>query len=72
MGELFSQMTSLIASQSETISRIEDDVESGYIDTKEGHKYMLSFDEITRGNRSMIFKIFGLLIAFIFLFLVYF
>jgi syntaxin 5 len=72
MGELFSQMTSLIASQSETISRIEDDVESGYVDTSEGHKHMLAFDEVTRGNRSMIIKIFALMVAFIFLFLIYF
>eukprot|EP00981_Chlorochromonas_danica_P001811 scaffold385_cov182-Ochromonas_danica.AAC.10 len=37
MGELFSQMASLVAEQGETISRIEDDVEEGLINTKEAH-----------------------------------
>jgi len=71
MGELFSQMAQLVMVQSETIARIEDDVENGLEDTIEGHKSMTAFQEITRGNRSMILKIFALLIFFIFLFLVW-
>lgn len=71
MGQLFSKMAALVLEQSETITRIEDDVEIGLSDTKEAHVSMLSFYEITKGNRSMIIKIFLLLVFFIFLFLVW-
>ncbi len=72
MGQLFSQMATLIMEQGETVARIEDDVEVGLQETTEAHKSIEYFYEITKGNRSMIFKIFGLLIFFIFLFLVWF
>jgi syntaxin 5 len=71
MGQLFSQMATMIMEQSETISRIEDDVESGLQETTEAHKSMNSFYEISKGNRSMIIKIFLLMIFFIFLFLIW-
>lgn len=69
MGELFSQMASMISEQNEVISRIEDDVESGYENTKQGHEHITRVYEITKSNRSMILKIFGLLLFFILLFL---
>lgn len=64
-------MASLIVEQGETITRIEDDVELGHQQTTEAQESMEYFYEITKGNRSMIFKIFGLLIFFIFIFLVW-
>lgn len=69
MGKLFSKMSELVMAQGEVITRIEDDVEFGLQQTEEAHESMKYFQEITRGNRSLIFKIFGLLIFFIFLFL---
>lgn len=68
MGQLFQQMASLVVEQSETISRIEDDVENGLVDTKEGHKHLTDYHELSKGNRGMIIKIFLLLVAFILLF----
>ena len=64
-------MANLVMAQSETISRIEDDVEIGLTETKEAHKSMESFYEITKGNRSMIIKIFVILIAFALIFLIW-
>ena len=72
MGQLFSQMATLIMEQGETVTRIEDDVEVGLQETTEAHTSIEYFYEITKGNRSMILKIFGLLVFFIFLFLVWF
>jgi len=69
MGALFQQMAALVVEQSETISRIEDDVENGLVDTKEGHKHLLDYYERSKGNRSMILKIFALLAFFVILFL---
>jgi syntaxin 5 len=71
MGQLFSQMATLVMEQGETLARIEDDVEVGLSETKEAHASMEQFYEITKGNRGMIIKIFLLLVFFIFLFLVW-
>jgi t-SNARE complex subunit (syntaxin) len=71
MGQLFSQMASLIAEQSEVITRIEDDVEIGHQNTVEGYSSIQQAYEITKGNRGMIIKIFLILIFCIFLFLVW-
>jgi len=71
MGKLFIQMATLVKEQSNTIMRIEDDVESGLQDTTNAHTSMMKVYDITKGNRSMILKIFLLLVFFIFLFLVW-
>lgn len=68
MGALFQQMASLVVEQSETISRIEDDVENGLVDTKEGHKHLVKYYELSKSNRSMILKVFALLVFFVLLF----
>lgn len=67
LGTMFASMANLVAEQSETISRIEDDVESGLNNAEEAHKHMTDFYNIAKGNRSMIMKVFGLLLLFIFI-----
>lgn len=69
LGELFGQMATLVMDQGETLARIEDDVEAGLDNTVEGHKELQNFLAITRGNRGIILKIFGLLVFFILLFM---
>ena len=69
LGSLFSQMATLVAEQSETITRVEDDVEAGLMDTIEASKSMQDFYDVTKGNRGLIMKVFALLVFFIFLFL---
>jgi syntaxin 5 len=71
MGDLFAQMANMVAEQGEVILRIEDDVEVGFANTIEGHDSIQKVYAITKGNRSMIIKIFLLLLFFIFLFLVW-
>ncbi len=71
MGQLFVQMASLVKEQSSALARIEDDVEAGLVDTTEAHDSIVRLYEITKGNRSMILKIFALLVFFIFLFIVW-
>ena len=71
MGALFSQMATLVMQQSETVMRIEDDVESGLYETQEAQKSMESLYEITKGNRSLIIKIFLLMMFFAVVFLVW-
>ena len=71
MGKLFTEMTSLVMEQSEVIGRIEDDVEAGLEDTKVAYSSITSTYDITKGNRSIIIKIFLLLIVFAVIFLVF-
>lgn len=71
MGQLFTQMATLVLEQGETLTRIEDDVEIGLSDTTEAHESMTTLYNITKGNRGMIIKVFLLLIFFVFLFLVW-
>ena len=71
MGLLFSNLATLVMEQSESIARIEDDVEEGLQNVTEAHSSMLKLNEITKGNRGIILKVFGLLILFVLLFLVW-
>ena len=71
MGQLFAQMATLVSEQSEVITRIEDDVEAGLAETLEAQGHLQTVYDITKGNRSLILKIFLLLLFFIFLFLVW-
>ena len=71
MGQMFAQMASLVMNQSETLTRIEDDIECGLQETVEGHAYVQNVYDITQGNRSMIVKIFAILLFFIILFLMW-
>lgn len=68
---MFASMANLVAEQSQTISRIEDDVESGLSNAEQAHKHMTDFYNISKGNRSMILKVFGLLLLFILIFTVW-
>lgn len=69
MGELFGRMASLVMEQGETIAHIEDDVEAGLDNTKQAQAHLQTTYDITKGNRGVILKIFGMLICFIILFL---
>ena len=69
---MFTSMANLVAEQSETLTRIEDDVEAGLSNSQEAHKHMTTFYEVSRGNRGVILKVFGLLLFFILVFTVWF
>lgn len=71
MGQLFAQMATLVSEQGETLARIEDDVEAGLQETLQAQGHLQTVFDITKGNRGLILKIFGLLVFFIFLFLVW-
>ena len=65
LTSMFGKMSSLIASQSETVEKIEDEVgiAMGYVD--EGADEITKLYKMTEGNRALIFKVFGILIFFI-------
>ena len=65
LGSLFGKMSTLISQQSETIDKVEDDVESALLDVRAGHEEITTLYSIKKGNRGLILKVFGLLIFFI-------
>eukprot|EP00592_Proboscia_alata_P009083 CAMPEP_0194366716 /NCGR_PEP_ID=MMETSP0174-20130528/14781_1 /TAXON_ID=216777 /ORGANISM="Proboscia alata, Strain PI-D3" /LENGTH=470 /DNA_ID=CAMNT_0039142081 /DNA_START=70 /DNA_END=1482 /DNA_ORIENTATION=- len=66
IGSLFSKMTNIVSMQGEQISRIEDDVEAsmGLVDA--GAEEISKVYGLQKGNRGLILKTFGLLIALLF------
>jgi len=65
LGTVFSKMADLVVSQGETIEKVEDDVEAARVDVNAGHDEIQKLYGITKGNRGLILKVFGILIFFI-------
>ncbi|KAL3764917.1 hypothetical protein ACHAWU_003777 [Discostella pseudostelligera] len=65
LGVMFHKMSSLIVQQGETLERIEDDVESAGLDIDAGHDELVKVYGMTKGNRGLILKVFGVLIFLI-------
>jgi hypothetical protein len=65
LGVMFHKMSSLIVQQGETLERIEDDVESAGLDIDAGHGELVKVYGMTKGNRGLILKVFGVLIFLI-------
>ena len=65
LSSLFGKMSTLIVKQGETLEKIEDDVEAAVDYVNEGHEQIITLYEITRNNRSLIIKVFAILIGLI-------
>lgn len=65
LGTMFSKMADLVVAQGETIEKVEDDVEAARVDVYAGHEEIQKLYGITKGNRGLILKVFGILIFFI-------
>lgn len=65
LGTMFSKMADLVVAQGETIEKVEDDVEAARVDIYAGHEEIQKLYGITKGNRGLILKVFGILIFFI-------
>lgn len=62
---MFSKMSNLIHSQGETLVKIEDDVEAAMDHVEAGREEVVKLYEWTKGNRSLIVKVFAILIFFV-------
>jgi len=62
---VFGKMATLITQQSETLEKVEDDVEAAMADVTAGHGEITTLYSLKKGNRALILKVFGLLIFFI-------
>eukprot|EP01082_Thalassiosira_pseudonana_P005777 g5294.t1 g5294 contig2:180304-180972(+) len=65
LGTMFTKMSTLISQQGEMLERIEDDVEAAGGDIDAGHEELVKVYGMTKGNRALILKVFGILIGLI-------
>jgi hypothetical protein len=65
LGTIFGKMSTLIVQQSETLNKIEDDVEAANVDVNAGHSEITTLYSIKKGNRMLIIKVYSLLIFLI-------
>lgn len=65
LGVMFTKMSTLISQQGEVLERIEDDVEAAAGDIDAGHDELVKVYGMTKGNRGLILKVFGILIFLI-------
>ncbi|OQR91944.1 hypothetical protein ACHHYP_04179 [Achlya hypogyna] len=72
ISSMYNRMSTLIASQGEVLERIDDDMNTAQMNVEAGHNELLKYFTSMSGNRSLILKIFLVLIVFIYLFLVVF
>jgi syntaxin 5 len=65
LGTLFGKMSTLISQQGEMVEKLEDDVESAMLDVSAGQEEIQTLYGMKKGNRSLIIKVFAILIFFI-------
>lgn len=65
LGTVFGKMSTLLAQQSETMQKVEDDVEAAHVDVVAGREQIHILYAIKKGNRPLIIKVYALLIFLI-------
>jgi hypothetical protein len=65
LGAIFGKMSTLIVQQSETLDKIEDDVEAAHVDVDAGRNEITILYSIKKGNRMLIIKVYSLIIFLI-------
>lgn len=58
-------LQTLISQQSETIDKVEDDLEAAFVDVSAGQDEITTLYSIKKGNRALIIKTFAMLIFLI-------
>lgn len=72
LGTIFSQLASMVAEQGETVNRIDSDIESAVVNVEGAQEQLVKYLRGISNNRWFMAKVFGLLIAFILIFAIFF
>lgn len=64
LSEVFAKFGALVLEQGETLRVIDEDVEAASLEVEDGQAHVSKTYQITKGNRSMIIKVFALIIFF--------
>ncbi|CAD5226137.1 unnamed protein product [Bursaphelenchus okinawaensis] len=71
IGQIFNQLSMLVAEQGETIIRIDDNVEQATMNVESAHLELLKYFNNISKNRWLMLKVFGVLMAFFVFFVVF-
>ena len=71
IGQMFNKMSHMIVQQEEMVQRIDQDITGSLDHVNEGHSELLKYFNSISGNRSLILKVFAILIAFIIIFAIF-
>lgn len=71
LAQMFSKMAVLVTAQEEMIQRIDDDVDQANLNLQQGQEHLLKFYQYVSSNRSLIIKVFLILIFFVIFFVVF-
>lgn len=71
LAQMFSKMAVLVTAQEEMIQRIDDDVDQANVNLSQGQEHLLSYFKYISSNRSLIIKVFLILIFFVIFFVVF-
>ena len=68
IGTMFGKLSTLVSQQAQVLEKVEDDVEAASVHVQAGQDEITTLHSIKKGNRSLILKVFGMLL-FLILFL---
>ena len=72
IGNIFQQLTHMIAEQGETVQRIDANIEDVGMNIERGHRELIKYYNYVSSNRWLLLKMFTILIVFMILFNVFF
>ncbi|VDL17337.1 unnamed protein product [Hymenolepis diminuta] len=72
LGEIFQQLATMVHEQEERVERIDANVEQSLVSLESGHAELLKYLRSVSSNRWLMFKVFGILLAFFIFFVVFF
>jgi len=71
LGQIFNQLSSLVAEQGEQIIRIDDNMEESLVNVENAQTQLLKYLNRMSTNRWLMLKIFGIFMFFLFIFIVF-
>jgi len=71
LGGIFSQLAHMVKEQEEMVQRIDTNVEDTLLNVELGHNEILKYFQSVTSNRKLMMKIFGILIFFFLLFIIF-
>lgn len=70
LGQIFNQLATMVSEQGELVERIDANVDETVLNIDAGHNQLVTYYNSISGNRGLILKVFGVLLAFLILWVV--
>lgn len=65
LGDIFNQLATMVSEQGEMVDRIDANVEETVSNMNAGHNQLITYYNSISGNRALVMKVFGVLLAFL-------